>query len=332
MDLDAFVTEHVGEWRRLEHLAGRRRRKLSAAEVDELVALYQRAATHLSLIRSRSPDAALVARLSRLVLSARGALTGSPTRFWYGIGRFFTLSFPAAAYRAWPWWAGVLVVNVAVAGFLMAYVAANPEVALAFLSQSQIDQLVETSFESYYSENAPQNFAFAVWTNNARLAALCLASGVLILPVVYVLGLNIFNLGLVGGIMIGNGRSDVFFGLILVHGMLELTCIFVAAGVGLRIGWAWIAPGQSRTRGQALAEAARSGMVVALGLAVVLLVAGIIEAFVTPYLPAVIGLTVGGLAWLGFLAYVVILGRSAAEVGETGDLEESDRPAVAPSV
>jgi len=331
VDLDAFVTEHVGEWRRLEHLAARRR-KLTATEVDELVALYQRAATHLSLIRSRSPDAALVARLSRLVLSARGALTGGPTRLWYNIGRFFTTSFPAAVYRAWPWWVSVLLANVAVAGVLMAYVANNPDVARAFISQDQIDEIVNTSFEAYYTENAPQNFAFAVWTNNARVAALCLASGVLILPVLYVLGLNILNLGLIGGIMIGNGRADVFFGLILVHGLLELTCIFVAAGVGLRIGWAWIAPGPTRTRGQALAEAARSGMVVALGLAVVLLVSGVIEAFVTPYFPTVVGLTIGGTAWLAFLAYVVYFGRSAAAVGETGDLEADERAALAPTV
>src|SRR5437868_1753362 len=57
VDLDAYVAEHAGEWRRLEYLS--RRRKLSAAEADELIALYQRAATHLSVIRSRSPDPAL---------------------------------------------------------------------------------------------------------------------------------------------------------------------------------------------------------------------------------------------------------------------------------
>ena len=69
MDLDAYVAEHAGQWRRLEDLA--RRRRLGPEEADELVALYQRAATHLSVIRSRSPDPALVARLSRIVLTAR---------------------------------------------------------------------------------------------------------------------------------------------------------------------------------------------------------------------------------------------------------------------
>ncbi|MDM4784570.1 hypothetical protein [Micromonospora sp. b486] len=74
MDLDAYVAEHGAEWRRLEHLTGRRR--LDAAEVDELVALYQRSATHLSALRARAPEPALVNRLSHLVLAARARVTG----------------------------------------------------------------------------------------------------------------------------------------------------------------------------------------------------------------------------------------------------------------
>ncbi len=330
MDLDAFVVEHAGEWRRLERLAARRR-KLSAADADELVTLYQRAATHLSLVRSRSPDPALVARLSRLVLAARGALTGSPTRFWPAVIRFFTESFPVAVYRATPWWVGVAVCFIGVTGWLLAHYATHPADVLRFVSQQEVDDMVNRSFEEYYRQAAPQNFAFAVWTNNTQVAAICLASGVLLVPVLFLLFVNAFNTGLVGGVMVGNGRAGTFFGLLLVHGMLELTAIFVAAGVGLRIGWSWIAPGPYRTRGRALAEAGRSGMVVALGLAAVLLVSGVIEAFVTPYLPIPVGLVIGGGAWLAFIGYVVIFGRSAAAVGATGDLAADEREAAVPT-
>jgi uncharacterized membrane protein SpoIIM required for sporulation len=328
--LDAFVAEHATDWRRLEQLAARRRR-LSAAETDELVALYQRTATHLSIVRSRLPDPALVARLSRLVLGARGALTGSPTRFWSALSRFVAQSFPVAVYRAWPWWTGVAAGFIGVAGWLMAYYATHPADVLQFIPQSEVDDVVNRSFEAYYRQAPPQNFAFAVWTNNAQVTAICLASGVLVAPVFFMLFINVFNLGLIGGIMIGNGRPGTFFGLLLIHGMLEMTCIFVAAGVGLRIGWAWIAPGPYRTRGQALAETARAGMVVALGLAGVLLVSGVIEAFVTPYTPIPIGLSIGGVAWLGFLCYVVVLGRMAAHIGLTGDVADEARPAAVPT-
>jgi uncharacterized membrane protein SpoIIM required for sporulation len=329
VDLDAFVTEHQGEWERLRWLAGRPRRRLSAEQVDELVTLYQRTATHLSMVRSRSPDPAVVAWLSRLVLQARAALTPSRGFSLAGVRRFLLVSFPAEVYRATGWWVGVAAVFVLLSGVRMALVADAPE---RYLSPAQIEAIVADGFESYYSTFQPQNFAMLVWTNNAFIAAVCLASGVLILPVLVILWTNIENIGTVGGVMIGSGRADIFFGLILVHGLLELTAIFIAAGVGLRIAWAWIAPGPDRTRGRALAERARSGMVVALGLVLVLLVSGLVEAFVTPApVPIPLRLAVGTLVWLGFLAYLVGFGMPAAVSRESADVDPLDRPAEAPT-
>lgn len=311
VDLDAYVAEHAGEWRRLQWLAQRRR--LSVAEADELIELYQRTATHLSLIRSRSPDPVLVARLSHLVLAARSAITGPGVFSWRSVGRFLTVSFPLETYRAWRWWAAVAAGFLALTGALIGYVAGHPEAAHVFLSEAEINQVVTSDFVGYYSAYQPQNFAFQVWTNNAWLSAQCLASGVLILPVLYLLAQNALNTGVLGGVMVAGGRADVFFGYLAPHGLLELTAVFIAAGVGLRIGWAWIAPGPGTTRGQALTRAARAGMLVALGLVGVLAVSGLLEAFVTPSgLPTALRVGIGVVVWLAFLAYVVVFGRRAA--------------------
>jgi uncharacterized membrane protein SpoIIM required for sporulation len=329
VDLDAYVAERRGEWNRLEALTGKRR--LKPDEADELVLLYQRAATHLSVIRSRSPDPVLVAGLSRLVLGARAAITGGRRFSWRPVGRFLTTGFPGELYRARWWWIGVGVACVVLGGAMMNYVAANPSVAALFLSDAEIEQLVANDFVAYYSEFQAQNFAAAVWTNNALLTAQCLASGVLIVPVLYLLGVNLLSIGLTGGVMIGAGAGDTFFTYIAPHGLLELTCVFVGAGVGLRIGWAWIAPGPYRTRGEALAERARSGMLVALGLALVLLVAGLLEAYVTPSgLPAPIRIAVGALVWLGFLAYALLAGAAAHHGTPSADLAEHDRAPTVP--
>jgi len=333
VDLDAFVSEHGGEWNRLQVLSGKRRRKLTAAEIDELVVLYRRTATHLSVVRSRSADPTLVAWLSRLVLQARSAVTPSSGFSIAAVGRFFSVSFPAEIYRAGGWCLGAAAGFLALSGILIALVAGDEQIALTFMGQEEIDQLVSNDFEAYYSTYAPQNFAALVWTNNAFVSAICLASGVLILPTLYLLWANAFNVGLIGGIMVGNGRSDVFFGLIAIHGLLELTCVFIAAGVGLRVGWSWIAPGPLRTRTQALAQTGRSGMVVALGLAVPLFVSGLVEAFVTPLpIPIPFKLVVGVLVWLAFLTYIIWFGAMAASVGQTGDVEIHEREALAPTV
>jgi uncharacterized membrane protein SpoIIM required for sporulation len=329
VDLDAYVAEHADEWARLDTLAGRRR--LDGAESDELITLYQRAATHLSVVQSRSPDPALVGRLSRLVSRGRAAVTGSSAPAWRDVARFFTVSFPVAVYRAWRWWCGVATASSLVAFGLMAYVAAHPAVQTRLLPPDEIRQLVEHDFADYYSAHPAQNFAAQVWTNNALLTAVCLVSGILVVPVLYLLVTNMASVGIVGGIMIGQGRGDVFWGLVTPHGLLEIMCVFVGAGVGLRLGWAWIAPGRRRTRTQALAEEGRAGVVVALGLAGVLAVTGVIEAFVTPSpLPTWGRVGIGVAAFVGFHLYVVLLGRRAARAGETGDLERGLREDLAP--
>src|SRR5262249_37513805 len=190
--------------------------------------------------------------------------------------------------------------------------AGHPAAAHVFLSDAEIDQLVNSDFAGYYSEYQPQNFAFLVWTNNAWISAQCLASRVLILPVLYLLATNALNVAVTGGAIVAVGLYGVFVGVTPTQGLLELTAFFVASGVGLRIGWAWIAPGPLRTRGQALAETARAGMLVALGLVGVLAASGLIEAFVTPSgLPTALRVGVGVLAWLAFIGYVVLLGQRA---------------------
>jgi len=321
VDLDAYVSERRGEWNRLETLTGKRR--LSSDEADELVLLYQRASTHLSVVRSHTPDPVLVASLSRLVLGARAAITGGRRLSWAPIGRFFAAAFPSELYRTRWWWIAVSAANVLLAGVLMQYVVANPGVANLFMSDAEIQRLVNQDFVGYYSENHAQNFAAQVWTNNALLAAQCLAAGVLIVPVFYLLGSNLLNIGLSGGVMIEYGRGDVFFTMIAPHGLLELTAVFVAAGVGLRIGWAWIAPGPTKTRGQALAARARSGMLVALGLGVVLAVAGLLEAYVTPSgLPPALRVGIGAVVWLLFLAYALGVGGAAHRRGVSADVAD----------
>jgi uncharacterized membrane protein SpoIIM required for sporulation len=189
------------------------------------------------------------------------------------------------------------------------------------MSPAEIDQLVRNDFEDYYSEHAAGEFAARVWINNAWVAALCLALGVLGAPVVYVLFQNVANLAIIGSIMIRHDHAGHFFGLILPHGLLELTAVFVAGGVGLRLFWSWVEPGDL-TRAQSLAREGRTAGTVALGLVAVLLLSGVIEAFVTPSpLPTWARVGIGVLAEAAFLAYVFVVGRSAAARGETGDVD-----------
>src|SRR5919201_3268674 len=170
VDVDAYVLAHSAEWQRLEQLV-KRRRRLSGQEVDELVALYQRVATHLSAVRSASHDPALVARLSTLVARARAAVTGAHTPAWRDVARFALVSFPASAYRARWWWLGSAAGSVVVALLMGWWVARSPHVQASIASRPQIRQLVRHDFRGYYSQYAATSFAARVWTNNVWVAA-----------------------------------------------------------------------------------------------------------------------------------------------------------------
>jgi uncharacterized membrane protein SpoIIM required for sporulation len=160
-----------------------------------------------------------------------------------------------------------------------------------------------------------------VWINNAWVSALCIALGIFGAPVVWLLFQNVANLAIIGSIMTRHDHGGHFWGLLLPHGLLELTAVFVAGGVGLRLCWSWIEPG-SLTRAGSLAREGRTAGTVALGLVVVLAVSGVIEAFVTPSsLPTWARVGIGVLAELAFGAYVFVVGREAVLRGHTGDVD-----------
>ena len=328
MDLDAYVAAHRGEWDRLEVLLKRASspRSLSGAEVDEIVELYQRVGTHLSVLQSAGRDPVLIGRLSSLVARGRTVVAGTRQAAWKDVARFLTVDFPAVLYRTRYWWGAVAAVFLLVAFGWGAYVASHPESQAALLPPDNVKQLVEHDFADYYKQAPAHDFAAKVFTNNALIAAGAVASGILLgLPVFYLLYQNAVGVGIVGGFMAANHRTGLFFGLILPHGLLELTAVFVAGGLGLKMGWTVIDPGR-RTRSQALAEEGRALVIGAVGLALILLVSGIIEAFVTPSgLPTWARITIGGLAEICFLLMVFILGRRAVNAGVTGDVEASIR-------
>ena len=333
MDIDAFVAVHAGEWTRLESLVrrARRPRRLSGAEVDELVSLYQRVATHLSIVQTRSPDPVLVARLSRLVAAARAAVAGAHVPAWRLVGRFFVTTFPVVVYRTRRWWVTTALVCVVVALALGVWVDTHPDVQRSLLPPSDVRNLVDHQFADYYRAHPAHDFAAQVWTNNVWVAAEVLVGGLTFgVLTLYSLLTNVVNVGVIGGFMAAAGKLGLFFGLIAPHGILELTAVFVASGAGLRLGGTMIDPGPRR-RADALAEEGRSTVVIALGLVVVLAVSGLIEGFVTPSgLPTWGRIGIGVVAEVLFLGYVWVVGRRQALAGETGDLDEELAGAAAP--
>lgn len=318
MDVDAFLRERRPAWDELDRAA--RRSPGTAAEVDRLVALYQAAATDLSIAQTRYREPALTAELTQLVARAQSRLLTPPPRTWQQVGRSVLEAFPAAVWhmrRAVAVSALLLLLPALLAGW---WVASSRDVQDAVMSPAAREAYLAEDFEQYYSSGPAVQFASQVSANNARVGALAMASGVLLgIPTALLLALNGLNVGQAGGLFAGAGQPGYFFGLILPHGLLELTAVAVAGGAGLHLGWAVVSPGDRRRR-DAFAAAARRSLRVVIGLVVVFAVAGFIEAWVTPSgLSTTVRIGIGVLAWGTFLAYVGALGPGAAAAASGRD-------------
>jgi uncharacterized membrane protein SpoIIM required for sporulation len=320
MDLDALTAARREEWARLDELS--RTRHLSGAEVDELVSRYRAASADLADAKTSAGRSLQGDHISTMLARARLRLTGAPENVLRQIPRFFVLQLPAALYRVR--WATLVIALafIAVGTVVALWVSRDPALVASLGSRAQLEQYAENEFTEYYSENPAAVFAGTVWTNNAWIAAQCVMFGVTGIWPVMVLVQNAVGVGTAAAVMTAFDRADVFVLYILPHGLLELTCIFVAGAAGLQIFWAWVAPGP-RTRGEALASAGRSLATIAIGLVLALAVAGLIEGFVTaqPW-PWPVKIGIGAAALALFVFYMVVVGRRAHRLGETGDLTE----------
>lgn len=319
MDIDAFSRAREDRWDRLETLS--RSRNLTGQEADELTRLYQATSGDLSALRSVAPEPSLVMRLSIVLSNARVWLTGAHEVSSRGIRHYLTLGLAAAFYRV-RWWGVAVLVGVLALGALSAWWTLNHPEALALIgTPEQRDAVAQQEFANYYYEYDSSSFAASVWTNNGFIALQCIAFGITGIYPMILLYNTVLQLGTAAAVMAEAGLLDVFFQLIIPHGLLELSAVFVAAGAGLRLFWTMLVPG-ARTRGEALAQEGRITISVGLGLVGVLLVSGIIEGFVTGSdLLWPVKIAIGTLAFAAFWLYVFVVGRHAVRADVTGDLE-----------
>jgi uncharacterized membrane protein SpoIIM required for sporulation len=327
MDLDALSAARREEWARLDELS--RTRRLSGSEVDEFVTRYRAASADLADIKTSAGRTAQGDHVSTMLARARLRLTGAPENVARQIPRFFALQLPAALYRV-RWTTSVIaVVFIVVVAVVAFWISGDPALVASLGSRAQLEYYAENQFTDYYSENPAAVFAGTVWTNNAWIAAQCVAFGVTGLWVPYVLYMNAQGVGMAGGMMAAYDQLDTFFLYILPHGLMEMTAIFIAGAAGLRIFWSWVSPGRM-TRAASLAQEGRSLITVAPGLVLVLFISGLVEGFVTPSdLPHWARIGIGALVLAAYWTYTLVLGRRAYNAGERGDLGRFDAGEVA---
>jgi uncharacterized membrane protein SpoIIM required for sporulation len=101
---------------------------------------------------------------------------------------------------------------------------------------------------------------------------------------------------------------------VAAHGTVELSVIFIAGGAGLQLGWSILRPGLLSRR-SALVVAARRAVQLLFGCVPLLVIAGVIEGFISPsdVLPLWVKLLVSLGSGVLLYSYLILSGREPEE-------------------
>jgi uncharacterized membrane protein SpoIIM required for sporulation len=214
---------------------------------------------------------------------------------------------------------------VACAVVAYAIVRAHPADAYALLPKVLVSEKIR---KSLHDSNFAVDPSFApvmsalIITNNVKVAIIAFAGSVTLGALtVYIIAFNGLMLGGMGALFTNAGFGADFWATIAPHGILELTAIQISGAAGLLIAAAAIYPGRRRRRDLIVANARRAGTLI-IGVASMLIVAGTIEAFVSPQRwPTSVRIAVGLFTAVVLILYFSSAGRRIARVnGESASL------------
>lgn len=315
-----FVHERKDAWQRLENLLRLLNRpgalrRFDKEEVRELGRSYRRTASDLAIARAESRDPRLVGYLNSLVIRAHGRIYRADARA--GASRlrtFFTREFPRTFRRTWKHTAFAFAVFMvfAVAGFAGTWRDADfSEVAGVhpIMREHVINARVRW-WERINREN--QVVASGILTNNIGVTFYAFALGASFgLGTIYIMAMNGASIGAVLALTYLAGFGNELVTFMVAHGVIELSCIFIAGGAGLLIGSAFLMPGEL-SRADALRVRGRAAVQLIIGCVPLLFLAGIVEGFISPApISPFIKFGVAALTGLALCSYLLLAGREA---------------------
>jgi uncharacterized membrane protein SpoIIM required for sporulation len=314
---DRFINERKGAWQRLEDLLKlldrSTLRRLHREEVRELGRIYRRTASDLAIARAESRDPRLVNYLNSLVIRAHGRIyRADAAEGRHRVRNFFTRDFPRAFRRTWRYTALACATYMLFAALAFMATTRDPEFSeLAGIPAPARERILERKPRWWKSANeANQLAASAIATNNIWVTLNAFALGATFgVGTLYYMAMNGLSHASVLALTFRAGYGTELLTFMAGHGVIELTCIFIAGGAGMLFGTALLFPGDVprfdnlRLRGREAAQ-------LITGCVPLLAVAGTIEGFISPApIPAAMKFTVAAVTGVALYSYLLLAGR-----------------------
>jgi uncharacterized membrane protein SpoIIM required for sporulation len=316
MPPDRFINQRKNAWQRLEELLNlldhASLRRLNREEVRELGRIYRRTASDLAIARAESRDPRLVNYLNSLVIRAHGRIYRADAQGGKKILNYFTRELPQTFRRTWRYTFVSFFVFFIFAAFSFVATRYDAEFSeLIGVDAAFREMVIETQTRWWESLNeANQAGASEIMTNNIMVTIYTFALGATFgVGTLFYLAYNGANIASVVALTYRAGYGNDLVTFMVGHGVIELTCIFIAGGAGLLVGTALIMPGDL-TRADALKTRGMEAVRLMLGVAILLVIAGTIEGFVSPApLDARVKYSVAAVTGVALYSYLLFAGR-----------------------
>lgn len=257
-------------------------RALSHREVRELALLYRQTAADLSTARANPTSADLARYLNELLGRAHTHVYTGPPGSARGVLHFYTRTFPRVFRETWRNTATAAGLFAVGAGLALLLSLADPGFTRFLLGGEMMDTIERREMWTHSIVAIKPLASTGIMTNNLAVSFMAAASGIFAgLGTLYMM---VFNGLLIGTVALACQRGGLGLSLwsfIAPHGTLELPAIFIAGGAGFVLARAVLLPGRLPRR-DTLAAAGGQAIRLVFGLIPLLVIAGLIEGFISP--------------------------------------------------
>jgi uncharacterized membrane protein SpoIIM required for sporulation len=304
-----WLEKRKPQWRRLEQLVERSGRRgvvaLSHEELQELGLLYRQTASDLATVREDITSRPFESYLNQLLARTHNLIYMGRRANWGGIVRFYTQTYPQVFREAFP--LVLLAALVFAAGGIAGAVVTlrDAQFAHRILGPHMIETIEKHEMWTDAILTIKPEAATGIMTNNIVVGFFMFAAGITAgLGTLWLLITNGLLMGVLAVTTARAGMALRLWDFVAAHGALELPAIFIAAGAGLEIARGLLFPG-ILTRQESLRQAGSRGTKLLLGELPLLIVAGVIEAFVSPVkLPTALKFTLSGTLFIALVLYL----------------------------
>ncbi len=319
MNLEQFLRQRKPSWQQLETLLEQGKTnfgKLSEQDIDKLGRLYRTAASDLALAQRDFPDQKVTVYLNQLVGRAHALIyQGEPLR-WRQVQAFYRRRFPQLYRALLPYTTLSFLLFALPALLAFVIVWRVPDTIYVFEGPGITPLVHKVEQGELWTDIAPTVRSAAsatILTNNIRVTFLTFAGGITAgLFTIWIIATNGIHLGAVFGLLQAHGLSGGLAQFVVAHGFIELSVIFLAGGCGLYIGDSILRPGLLSRR-TVLVQRTQLSVLLIMGCVPLLILAGMIEGFVSPSgLPWPIKLAVGLATGVTLHTYWLRAGRESA--------------------